>query len=54
MRQYVFIMTILVSLSCVAVAHAAAQRTVALTGQHAPGTDSGVNFDTFDAHFSGY
>ena len=34
--------------------HAAALRTVALTGQHAPGTDSGVNFDTIDAHLSGY
>lgn len=51
MRQSVSITTFLVSLSCVAVAHAAAQRTVALTGQHAPGTSSGVMYSGFGAYY---
>jgi hypothetical protein len=34
--------------------HAAALRTVALTGQQAPGTAGGVTYDTFDAHLTGY
>jgi hypothetical protein len=54
MRQSVFITTILVSVLCVAVAHAATLRTVVITGQPAPGTDVGVNYDTIDAHLSGY
>ena len=36
-----------------AVVHAAGLRTVAVTGQQAADTDSGVAHDTFDAHFSG-
>ena len=53
MRHHVFISAFLVSVSLVLVAHAAELRTVAVTGQQAPGTDSGVTYDTFDAHYSG-
>src|SRR5262249_4981375 len=35
------------SLSFVATAHAAALRTVALTGQPAPGTTAGINYESF-------
>jgi hypothetical protein len=54
MRQNAFISGVLVSISFVAAAHASALRTVAFTGQQAPGTDSGVTYDTFDAHYSGF
>jgi hypothetical protein len=47
MRLNVFIATLLVSISFVAAAHAAALRTVALTGQSAPGTAGGITFETF-------
>ena len=53
MRHHVFISAYLVSVSLVLVAHAAELRTVAVTDQQAPGTDSGVTYDTFDAHYSG-
>src|SRR5262245_33636501 len=53
MRQYVFITGFLVPISLVVVAHADVLRTVAVTGQLAPGTDSGVTYDTFDNHYSG-
>ena len=53
MRQNVFITTFLVSISCVAVAHAAALRTVALTGQHGPWHGQWRNYDSFGAHLSG-
>src|SRR5262245_12877679 len=51
MRPNVFITTFLVSLSCVAVAHAAALRTVAVTGQQAPGTPSSVTYSSFGAYY---
>src|SRR5262245_28410835 len=50
MRQTTSITTFLVSIAAVAAAYAAGLRTVALTGQPAPGTLSGVSFNTFDAH----
>ena len=51
MRQIVFITTFLVSISFVATAHAAALRTVALSGQQVPGTDPGVIYDSFGAYY---
>jgi len=51
MRQSIFIATFLVSLSSIAVAHAAALRMVALTGQQAPGTSSGVTYSGFGAYY---
>ena len=53
MRPCTFITTLL-SVLCVAIAHAAELRTVAITGQPAPGTDVGVNYDTIDGHIAGY
>src|SRR5262245_32781629 len=47
MRQNVFISVLLVSLSVVATAHASGMRTVALTGQSAPGTAGGVTYESF-------
>lgn len=47
MRQNDFITAILGSISMVVVAHADALRTVALSGQPAPGTDSGVTLAAF-------
>jgi hypothetical protein len=51
MRQIVFIPALLVSISLVVVAHAAALRTVAFTGQPAPGTPSGTTFESFSSHY---
>ncbi len=47
MRQSIFITALLVSISFVAAAHAADLRTVALTGQQAPGTPGGVTYESF-------
>src|SRR5262245_14048319 len=52
MRSNVFLAVLLGSISFVRVAHAAALRTVALTGQAAPGTPAGVTYDTFGTYFS--
>src|SRR5262245_39015460 len=49
MRQNIFIVAILVPIYVVATAHAAGLRTVALTGQPAPGTAGGATFETFGA-----
>jgi hypothetical protein len=51
MRRNVFITTFLISLSCIAAAHAEALRTVAFTGQQAPGTLSGVTYSSFGAYY---
>src|SRR5262245_13793298 len=50
MRQTVFITAILVSMSLVAAAHAAALRTVALTGQPAPDTAGGGTYESFGTY----
>jgi hypothetical protein len=50
MRQNVIIATLLVSISFVVVAHAAELRTVALTGQSAPGTAGGVTYESFGSY----
>src|SRR5262245_24114265 len=51
MRQIVFIMALLASISLVIVTHAAALRTVALTGQPAPGAPGGVTYESFGADY---
>jgi hypothetical protein len=47
----VLIVSILVSISCVATVKAAALRTVALTGQSVPGAQVGVTFESFSPHY---
>jgi hypothetical protein len=51
MRHHVFIFAYLVSVCLVLVAHAAELRTVALTGQPAPGTAGGVTFESFGSYY---
>jgi hypothetical protein len=53
MRQNLFITSCFVSISFVAVAHSAAVRTVALSGQPAPGTPGGVSYGSLDSYFAG-
>src|SRR5262245_55389056 len=51
MRQITSITTFLVSIALVAAAYAGNLRTVALTGQPAPGTPGGVTYESFGAHY---
>jgi hypothetical protein len=50
MRQNVFITAILASMSPFTTAHADTLRTVALTGQPAPGTAGGVIYESFGTY----
>jgi hypothetical protein len=47
MRRHVFVTSCLVSIVSIAIVDAATVRKVALSGQHAPGTPSGVNYGNF-------
>ena len=46
-KPNVFLAALVGSVSFVPIAHAAALRTVALTGQAVPGTPEGVNYESF-------
>jgi hypothetical protein len=50
-RQRVFFTAVFVSIFLVAIASADTLRTVALTGQQAPGAAPGVIYDSFGAHY---
>ena len=45
MKRLNFVLCLVCTLSISSAAHAAPVRTVAISGQSAPGTPSGVNFD---------
>jgi hypothetical protein len=53
MRWSVFITAFFISISFVAVAHSATLRTVALSGQPAPGTPGGVSYSSLDSYYAG-
>src|SRR5262245_36469427 len=54
MRQNALITAILGTIFFVPITNAAGLRTVALTGQTAPGTSSGVNYESFGNFFGDY